>query len=360
MPSDGGKISPKSTRVPGSQTQLDGMDSDPMNVLVVGGAGYVGGALTDLLSQSEHHVRVYDALLYEEAYRKPVDFAFGDVRDRELLRAHLKWADAVVWLAALVGDAACALDPEVSRLINQESVRWMSENFDGRILFLSTCSVYGAQEGLLVESSGTAPLSVYAETKLNAERYLAGKNAIIFRLGTLFGVGDLFARIRLDLVVNVLTVRARRLGRVKVYGGDQFRPLLHVRDAAGAIAENLTSPHCGVFNLATENVRIIDLAERVRDRLPGTVIEREGTTYEDARNYRVSAEKAETVLGFTPRLSIAQGIEEIMALADSGRLKDVENPRYSNKGFLSRYQTHLEPGYEPREQEGEYVRRAAA
>ena len=331
-----------------------------MNVLVVGGAGYVGGALTDLLSRSGHQVRVYDALLYEESYRKPVDFLLGDVRNRELLREHLNWADAVVWLAALVGDAACALDPDVTRCINQQSVRWASENFDGRILFLSTCSVYGAQEGLLLESSATAPLSVYAETKLEAERYLADKNAIVFRLGTLFGVGDLFARIRLDLVVNGLTVKACRSRRVKVYGGDQFRPLLHVRDAARAIAESLTTSHCGVFNLAAENVRIIDLAERVRDRLPGTVIERVGTTYEDARNYRVSTEKAETVLGITPQFSVDDGIEEIMALADSGRLKDVDNPRYSNKGFLSRYRTHLEPGYESGGTEMERDRRIAA
>jgi nucleoside-diphosphate-sugar epimerase len=336
------------------------MSNHQMNVLIVGGAGYVGGALTDLLSHSEHHIRVFDALLYEESYRKPVDFVLGDVRDRESLRVQLNWADAVVWLAALVGDAACALDPAVSRSINQESVRWLSQNFDGRILFLSTCSVYGAQEGLLLESSATAPLSVYAETKLQAERYLADNNAIIFRLGTLFGIGDLFARIRLDLVVNVLTVKARRLGRVKVYGGDQYRPLLHVRDAARAIAESLTTGHRGVFNLARENVRIIDLAERVRNRLPETVIERVGTTYEDARNYRVSTEKAETLLGITPQLSVDQAIEEIMALADSGRLKDVDNPRYSNKGFLFLHQTHLEPGHERRGTEMEHGRRIAA
>ena len=107
-------------------------------------------------------------------------------------------------------------------------------------------------------------MSVYAETKLHAERYLANKNAIIFRLGTLFGVGDLFSRVRLDLVVNILTVKARQLGKVKVYGGDQYRPLLHVRDAALAIAQNLTSEHCGVFNLGAKNVRIVDHAERVR------------------------------------------------------------------------------------------------
>ncbi|HUT91369.1 MAG TPA: SDR family oxidoreductase [Thermoguttaceae bacterium] len=336
------------------------MHNHQMNVLVVGGAGYVGGALTDLLADGEHNVRVYDALLYEECYRKPVDFVFGDIRDREVLLEQLQWADVVVWLAALVGDAACALHPEVSRCINQETVRWMSESFDGRILFLSTCSVYGAQDGLLYEASRTAPLSVYAETKLQAETYVADKDALVFRLGTLFGVGDPFARIRLDLVVNALTVRARQHGRVTVYGGEQYRPLLHVRDAARAIAENLTTRHRGVFNLATENVRIIDLAERVRDYIPGILIERVGTTYEDARNYRVSTEKAEEILRFTPELSIDEGIDEIRRLADSGRIKDIDNPRYSNKGFLSLHNTHVGSLYQQPVSQSEYSRRIAA
>jgi nucleoside-diphosphate-sugar epimerase len=335
------------------------MDKQGKNVLVVGGAGYVGGALTDLLMETKHRVRVYDALLYEEAYRKNVEFVLGDVRDRHRLEKHLDWADVVVWLAALVGDAACALNPDVSAAVNRDTVRWMARRFDGRIVFLSTCSVYGAQDGLLVESSPTAPLSVYAETKLEAEGYLADKNAIIFRLGTLFGVGDLFARIRLDLVVNVLTVRACQHGRVTVYGGDQFRPLLHVRDAARAIAENLTTAHCGVFNLSQENVRIVDLAEQVGQYVPGILIERVGTTFEDARNYRVSIEKAATEMGFTPRYSIAEGIEEIKALVDSGRLKDLDNPRYSNVGFLKRYQPHVDLRYASEKVAEEAALRAA-
>lgn len=322
------------------------MDSHRKNVLIVGGAGYVGGALTDLLARTDHNVRVYDSLLFEECYRKPVDFVFGDVRDRRLLLEQLQWADVVVWLAALVGDAACALNPDITAEINQDSVRWMSDHFDGRILFLSTCSVYGAQDGLLHETSTTAPLSVYAETKLQAEIHLAHKNAIIFRLGTLFGIGDLFSRIRLDLVVNILTVKARQLGKVKVYGGDQYRPLLHVRDAALAIAQNLTTEHRGVFNLGAKNVRIVDLAERVRCFVPDVLIERVGTTFEDARNYRVSTEKSDTVLGFVPEYTVDEGIEEIRALADSGRLADVDNPRYSNKGFLSLHNTHIEPKHQ--------------
>ena len=313
-----------------------------MNVLVIGGAGYVGGAVTDLLAQTKHRVRVFDALLYEESYRKPVDFVYGDVRDPEALLPQLRWADAVIWLAALVGDPACALNPDVSVAINQETVRTLAENFDGRIIFLSTCSVYGAQDNVVLdETSPLNPLSVYAVTKLEAEGYLKEKNAITFRLGTLFGVGDLFSRIRLDLVVNVLTVRAHRFGTIKVFGGEQFRPLLHVRDAARAAVDNLETGHTGVYNLHRQNVRIIDLAYQVRNHFPDLVIEQTEMPFQDTRNYRVSSDKAQKVLGFKALSSIDDGIEEIKVLLDTGRLKDVDNPRYTNQGFLSLHNTHL-------------------
>ena len=311
-----------------------------MNILVVGGSGYIGGAVTDLLMKSEHNVRVYDALLYEESYRKPVDFIYGDVRDRDRLRGSLKWADAVVWLAALVGDGACALNPEISTSINQESVKWLTEQYDGRIIFMSTCSVYGAQDTTLDELSPTNPLSVYAATKLAAEEYLSGRNAIVFRLGTLFGVGDLFSRIRLDLVVNTLTVRAHGQGRISVFGGDQFRPLLHVGDAAQAVVDNLTTAHTGIFNLHRQNVRIIDLAYQVRNHFPDLVIEQTPMKFQDARNYRVSSDKAREILNFKVIHSIDDGIEEIKHLLDSSRLRDIDNPRYTNQAFLSRFNTH--------------------
>jgi nucleoside-diphosphate-sugar epimerase len=315
-----------------------------MKILVVGGAGYVGGALTDLLLETQHQVRVYDALLYEESYRKPVDFAFGDVRNHEKLQPHLDWADVTVWLAALVGDPACALNPDVSIQINQDSVKWLTEHFNGRIIFLSTCSVYGARDGVLDENSPTNPLSVYATTKLEAEKYLADKNALIFRLGTLFGVGDVFSRIRLDLVVNTLAVRAFNVGKITVFGGDQFRPLLHVCDAAKTIVENLTTKHTGIHNLHRQNVRIVDLAYQVRNHFPDLIIESVERKFEDTRNYRVSSDKAKTALGFNPIHSIDSGIEEIKSLLEQGRLRDIENPRYTNQKFLSISNTHLQ-GY---------------
>jgi nucleoside-diphosphate-sugar epimerase len=312
-----------------------------MKVLVVGGAGYVGGAVTDLLLERKHQVRVFDALFYEESYRKPMEFIYGDVRLPGNLRPHLDWADAVLWLAALVGDGACALNPEVSRAINQESVAWLAETFAGRIVFMSTCSVYGAQDKVLDENSPAHPLSIYAATKLAAEGYLQNKNAIIFRLGTLFGVGDLFSRIRLDLVVNTLTVRAHRQGQISVFGGDQFRPLLHVADAAQAAVHNLETEVRGIFNLQRQNVRILDLACQVRNHFPDLLIETTPMKFQDARNYRVSSEKARAAFGFWPTRSIDDGIVEVKRLLDGGRLSDVENPRYTNQAFLSRFQPHV-------------------
>jgi len=130
------------------------------NVLVVGGAGYIGGTLTDQLIAAGYNTRVYDNLLFEERYLKPVDFICGDVRDQAKLAPHMKWADTVVWLVGLVGDGACGLYPDLTEELNVESVKWLAANFDRRIIFMSTCSVYGAQDGLLTEASPFNPRTV--------------------------------------------------------------------------------------------------------------------------------------------------------------------------------------------------------
>lgn len=308
-----------------------------MNILVVGGAGYVGGALTDLLAASGHLVRVYDALLYEDAYLKPIDFVRGDVRDLARLRPHLAWADAVVWLAALVGDGACELDPKAAVSVNQDAVCTLTKEFSGRIVFTSTCSVYGAQSAELNETSPTKPLSVYAATKLAAERYLDDADAVVFRLGTLFGVGDAFSRVRLDLVLNTLTVRAHQRNRIEVVGGDQFRPLLHVRDVATAIAAVLERKDVrGVFNLHRQNVRILDLAHQVRCHFPSVeLVVKPPASDSDPRDYRVSSRRAELAFGFRPTGTIDQAVDELRLLLDGGRLKDPDCPRYSNQRHLS-------------------------
>lgn len=303
-----------------------------MRVLICGGAGYIGGALTDLLLETNHDFRVYDNLLYEEAYLKPVPFVYGDVRDKLLLKKWLDWADTVVWLAAIVGDGACAINPSIAMEINQDSVRWLSANFNGRIIFMSTCSVYGAAAGELTEESPTNPLSVYATTKLEAEAYLKMKNAIIFRLGTLFGLSDTYSRIRLDLVVNTMTARAVYERKLSVFGGEQYRPLLHVKDAAKAIMGALDSSHTGIYNLHRENMKMITLAEKVKQQVK-CEIEVVDTTFEDSRNYRIKGTKARGT-GFEPHYNVNDGISELYKALSSGRIKDLNNRRYSNQGFL--------------------------
>jgi len=304
------------------------------NILIAGGAGYVGGAVTDLLAGGDHRVRVFDNILYEDSYRKPVEFVYGDIRDTAALEPQLDWADVVVWLAAIVGDGACQLDPDTTLAVNQQSVEWLAANYDGRIVFMSTCSVYGAQDTELDEDSSKNPLSLYASTKLQAESYLADKNAVIFRLGTLFGVGDLYSRIRMDLVVNFLTVRAHSVGKINVFGGDQFRPLLHVKDVARGIEKVLFDSNTGVYNLHRQNVRIIDLSYQIRNHFPDLEIERTDRPFQDTRNYRVRSDRAVRDWSFDSVFSIDDGIEEIKALVEQDRIKDLDHARYSNQRYL--------------------------
>ena len=307
-----------------------------MKVLAIGAAGYVGGAVVDALLERGHEVRVLDLLLFEDCFLKPVWFKRLDIRNRPALAPHLDWADCVIWLAAIVGDGACALDPQMAVEINQQAVAWLSGVYEGRIIFPSTCSVYGAQDALLTESSPTGPLSIYAQTKLEAEGYLKHKNALILRLGTLFGVGDTYSRIRTDLVVNTMTIRACTDNRIQVRGGAQWRPLLYVKDAARLMAEQVAGTAAGIYNLAATNVQIADLAAMVADHFHKLEILWEAMPATDERNYRVSTTKAQNALGFKPNVfSIHNGIEELAAIVRAGRLPDPWHPRFSNERHLS-------------------------
>lgn len=307
-----------------------------MKVLIVGGAGYVGGGIVDLLSK-ENEVTVYDSLIYENSYRKNVDFIFGDIRDYKKINNILDQYDAVIWLAALVGDGACAINPALTHEINSETVKNLAKNFKGKIVFLSTCSVYGAQEGILDESSEVNPLSEYASSKLIAEKYLADSDSIIFRLGTLFGIGDKFSRIRLDLVVNILTTKAYIDKKMSVFGGEQWRPLLHVQDVANAIAHTLDTQTNGVFNLHYKNFKIIEIANEIKNKISDVEIETTPLPFQDARNYQVSSDKLKDATGFQATVDLTQGINEMYELISSNRIKDINDPRYSNQNFLQKY-----------------------
>ena len=304
--------------------------------MVVGGAGYVGGGIVDKLKEN-HNVTVFDSLIYEESYRKDVNFVYGDIRDKDKLLSVLNKNDAVIWLAALVGDGACSINPELTFEINSESVKFLAENFKKRIVFLSTCSVYGAQDGILDETSSINPLSEYASSKVKAEEYLQNSDAIIFRLGTLFGISDEFSRIRLDLVVNILVTKALTEGKLTVFGGEQWRPLLHVNDVANAINHTLEGGVTGTFNLHYKNFKIIDIANEIIQQVPSAIIETTPMKFQDARNYQVSSEKLFNTTGFKAEVDLLTGIKEVFELISNKRVKDVNHIRYSNQNYLKKY-----------------------
>jgi nucleoside-diphosphate-sugar epimerase len=300
------------------------------NILVVGGAGYIGGCLTDLLLSQGHHVTVLDRLLYEERFLKEVPFVFADVRDTAALtEVHQKY-DTVIWLAAIVGDGACAQDPELTFEVNYQAVKRFLEKTRRRIIFPSTCSVYGAQEGLLTEESPTNPLSAYAESKLMAEKVVLDHGGIAFRLGTLFGLGDHYSRLRLDLVLNFLTYKAYVDNKITVFGGEQWRPVLAVKDVAAFLAEAVTRDQNDVFNLAMKNMKIIDCAGIYKNIFPGLQVDVVATKFEDARNYRVSTEKADRTFIFKPRTSIESEVHRMLDLLKDHRIKNPLDPRYYN------------------------------
>ena len=307
-----------------------------MKVLVVGGAGYVGGGIVDKLSQN-HEVTVYDSLIYETSYRTNVNFILGDIREYDKLNKILDNFDVVIWLAALVGDGACSINPELTFEINSESIKNLVKNFDKRIVFLSTCSVYGAQDGVLTEESETNPLSEYASSKILGEEYLKDSNSIIFRLGTLFGISDQFSRVRLDLVVNILTAKALMEKKISVFGGDQWRPLLHVKDVANAIDQTVDTSLNGTYNLHYKNYKIIDIAEKIKEKIGDVEIDITPMSFEDARNYQVSSEKLEKESKFKAEIGLEQGIDEIYELIQNNRIKDINDPRYSNLNFLKEH-----------------------
>ena len=310
-----------------------------IKILIVGGAGYVGGYLTNLLIYNslsdEYVVDVYDSLVYEQRYLKDVNFIRGDIRDRELLLSILPKYNIVIWLAALVGDGACAVDPYLTQYINEDSVKWLVDNYNGKIIFMSTCSVYGINRNILDETSPTNPLSVYAKTKLAAEQYIVknAKNYLIFRLGTLYGVGDNHSRVRLDLVVNILTMKAVLGQGLSVFGGEQWRPLLHVKDVGTACLYAIRNDITGLYNLAKENLRIRDIATKIGNEIIGTTVCFQEMKYEDMRDYKVSC-KAFKSLGWKPSHSISEGIKEINKIVKEKRLTDIDAAVYSNEYFL--------------------------
>jgi len=324
------------------------------SVLVTGGAGYVGSHLVPMLLAEGYRVRVLDAYIYGDKGLKGcasdprLEIIEGDICNiRDLIRA-TKGVKAVIALAALVGDGACELDHDETVAINIESTKMLANVVQlspsvERVVFASSCSVYGATEGLILnEGSRLNPVSFYARSRIVSEsvlaRELSGKSVVTLRLGTVFGASP---RMRLDLMINTMTQRAITTGSITVTGGQAWRPHVHVRDVAAAFMAAAEAPHEKVsgetFNVGSNqnNFTISETAVMVAAELPGTEIEYVDTV-EDLRSYRVSFDKIHHVLGFAARYRIEEGVREITELLKEGAI-DVSDVRYSNLRCLETY-----------------------
>jgi nucleoside-diphosphate-sugar epimerase len=305
-------------------------------VLLVGGAGYIGGLTCDFLMKAGFDVSVYDNLLYEDRFLKEIKFIKGDIRETSKLCKEAESNDIVVFMAALVGDPACSVDNLITESINYNAVKNFCDNLKGdkKIIFMSTCSVYGAQDGILDETSPTSPLSSYASTKLRAEKHILAKNGTVFRLGTVFGLGDTYSRLRMDLVVNILTMKAVKDKEITINGGDQWRPIIAVRDIANYVVEACDRDLPGIYVLSYKNTVIKELGEEIAKMIPGTNINYTEVSFQDARNYQVSNQKSLKDFDYKPTASVASEVSKMIRLFQDGRIADPEDKAYHNGAFL--------------------------
>ena len=343
----------QSTSIRSSVVSDGGIEAGSRRVLVTGGAGYIGSIVSRILLERGDSVRVFDSLLHGgdallSLYPfEGFEFVRGDIRDPEAVDQALDGVDAVVHLAAIVGDPACSRDPDLAREVNLDaSVRLFglcAKRGVERTVFASTCSNYGRMpdaNGYVTEETELRPLSVYAETKVAVERRLleAGNGATpaatVLRFATIFGLSP---RPRFDLTVNEFSAELLTRGRLAVFGEQFWRPYVHVADAARAVALVLSAPaetvSGAVFNIGAtaENYRKGDIVRLVREELGGEDVEIEYVTQQDdPRDYRVSFEKFERAFGFQPTRTVRDGVREILSAVRSGAIADPHDPRYRN------------------------------
>jgi nucleoside-diphosphate-sugar epimerase len=306
-------------------------------ILILGGAGYIMSHATDYLYNRCHEITIYDNLMFEDRYMKRnVDFIYGDIRDYDKLEMIIDDFDVVVLGAAIVGDPACQQNQQLAYEVNVQAVEWIAKRFKGYLVFPSSCSVYGMSNNVLNEESATNPLSWYASNKLEAEQIIEKyhNNYCIFRLGTVYGLPDNFSRMRLDLVVNVLSMKAARGEKLTVFGGEQWRPLIHVEDIAIAIAEVIEHEVNGIYNLSAKNYKISELAQIIQKQVPNTKVEYNDVPFQDTRNYQVDNSKFLNLNIWHPRFSIENEVRKIVDVIKQNRIKDVKNPLYSNADYM--------------------------
>ena len=321
-------------------------------VLVIGGAGYIGSALLPKLLERGYHVRLLDLFLFG---REPIANLLGhpnleiieaDFRHMDKIVRAMRGMDEVIHLGGIVGDPACSLDQELTVEVNLIATRMIAEAAKGsgirRFCFASTCSVYGACDQILDERSEVNPISLYAQSKLASEnvlRTMADESfcPVMLRFGTVYGQSG---RTRFDLVINLLTAKAFVEGTITVFGGGQWRPFVHVDDAALALVKAVEAPAemvgGEVFNVGSneQNYQLGEAAQAIQSLVPKAGIVEMGAGT-DFRNYRVDFTKITRTMGFIPRWTLQEGIKQIIAALESGEVEDYRHSMYSNVKFLS-------------------------
>jgi nucleoside-diphosphate-sugar epimerase len=310
-----------------------------MKILITGGAGYLGSVLAETLLNENYQVTVFDNLMYKQlsivnfCHNKNFKFVFGDVRNTELLKELIKNHDVIIPLAAIVGMPACSSNPQVAKEINLIQIKNIinfSSN-DQYILLPNTNSQYGSSSEIITEESPFKPLSLYAQTKCDAEKILLDSgNGIALRLATVFGISY---RIRLDLLVQDFVFKALTDKYLVLFESHFIRNYIHVRDVALAflfMIKNYQQCNNEPFNvgLSSANLTKLQLANSIQKYIPDLVIvQNEFKKDLDQRNYLVSNKKIESK-GWMPEYSIEDGIQEL--INGFGVVKNFNNREFTN------------------------------
>jgi len=316
-------------------------------VFVTGGAGYVGAALVPALIEAGHRVKVLDLYLYGDDVLDAVkgnprlEEIKGDIRDVALLRRVIPGCDAVIHLACISNDPSFELDPELGKSINYDAfielVKVSKDSGVKRFIYASSSSVYGIKsEQNVHEDLPLEPLTDYSKYKAMCEDVLMkertpGFTTLIVRPSTVCGYSP---RLRLDVIVNILTNHAVNERKIKVYGGDQMRPNIHIDDMVRLYREALEWPADAidgkVYNVGYHNFKVREIAQMVRN-VVGPDIEIHTTPTDDNRSYHVSSERIRRELGFAAQHSLEDAVRDLQNAFKSNLIPDsMTDDRYYN------------------------------
>ena len=326
--------------------------ASPLTVLVTGGAGYVGAELVPRLLASGYKVRVLDLFLFDRTVfddlveNPALDCIVGDIRDRGLLRSALRGVDVVIHLACISNDPSFELDPRLSKSINFDAfeplVRIARDSGVQRFIYASTSSVYGVSDAPEVrEDHPLVPLTSYNKYKGLCEPILLEQQSpdfctVVIRPATVCGFSR---RMRLDLSVNILTDHAVNRRCITIFGGRQMRPNVHIEDICELYADLIELPSSlisgEIFNVGRENSSLLDLGQLVRRRVGALrpdlgEIPIEVTQSTDPRSYHICSEKIRARLGYQPRHSIGDAIDQVIRAFGKGLIPDSQHIRYFN------------------------------